>query len=104
MQSRRSCLKSADRAYGDRCGWEQIEPRLAPTPVLAQGFQQSSTQRQIAILAALAFHHPDDHALTIVVADLEMGEFAASHAGGVVRVVLNWTEELKQLAPVRKQP
>src|SRR6266850_1204573 len=30
------------------CG-EQIEPGLAPAPVLAQGFQQGRTQRQITI-------------------------------------------------------
>src|SRR5712691_328695 len=66
-------------------GGEQVEPRLAPTPVLAQGFQYGWTQRQITILAALAFHHSDDHALAIDVADLETSEFAASHAGGVKR-------------------
>src|SRR5271167_4033029 len=35
------------------CG-EQVESGLPPTPVLAQGFQQGWTQRQIPILAALA--------------------------------------------------
>src|SRR5882724_6274566 len=30
--------------------WKQIESGLPPAPVLAQGFQQSWTQRQIAIL------------------------------------------------------
>src|SRR5439155_16484034 len=50
-----------------------------------QRLQQSRTQRQVTIFAALALHHADDHALAIDVADLEMSEFAASHAGGVER-------------------
>src|ERR1017187_4668436 len=44
-------------------GGEQIESGLPPAPVLTQGFQQGWTQRQITILAALAFHHADDHPL-----------------------------------------
>src|SRR6266851_10095109 len=36
------------------CG-EQVESGLAPAPVLAQSFQQGWTQRQVTILAALAF-------------------------------------------------
>ena len=62
------------------CG-EKVEPRFPPAPVLAQSFQQSWTQRQIAIFAALARHHADDHALTVNVGDFETSQFAASHAG-----------------------
>ena len=64
---------------------EHVELRLPPTPVLSQRFQQSWTQRQITIFAALAFHHADDHPLAIDIADFETGQFAASHAGGVER-------------------
>src|SRR6266851_8709750 len=46
------------------CG-KHVELRLAPAPVLAQGFKQGWTQRQIAILAALACHHADDHPLAV---------------------------------------
>src|ERR1039457_5464060 len=66
-------------------GGEQIESGLPPAPVLTQGFQQGWTQRQITILAALAFHHADDHPLAIDIADFETSQFAASHAGGVER-------------------
>jgi len=31
------------------CAGAQIEPGLAPAPVLAQGFQQGWTQRQITV-------------------------------------------------------
>jgi hypothetical protein len=66
------------------CG-EHVELRLPPTPILSQGLQQSRAQRQIAIFAALARHHADDHPLAVNVADLEMSEFAAPHAGAVER-------------------
>ena len=65
--------------------WKQVGLGLAPTPVFPQSFQQRRTQRQVTIFAALALHHPDDHALAIDVADLETSEFASSHAGGVER-------------------
>jgi hypothetical protein len=70
---------SADRALGDRCAWGQIESRFPPAPVFAQDLQQ----RQIAIFAALAGHHADDHSLAIDIAHLEASEFCASHTGAV---------------------
>src|ERR1700682_5774129 len=44
---------------------EQIQLGLPPTPVLAQGFQQRRAERKITILASLALHHADNHAVTI---------------------------------------
>src|SRR6266568_3901002 len=64
---------------------EKIKPGLAPAPVLAQGFQQGWTQRQITIFAALALHHANDHALAIDVADFEMSEFDSQRM--IIRVV-----------------
>src|SRR5208337_3715500 len=56
---------------------------LPPAPILPQRLQQSRTQRQVTIFAALALYHSDDHALAIDVADLETREFGASHAGSI---------------------
>jgi hypothetical protein len=44
------------------------------------------TQGQIAILAALARYHTDDHPRAINVAHLEMNQFGASHACAIVRI------------------
>ena len=77
-----SCPRWVNPAPGGRCG-KQIHPRLAPAPVLAQRLQQGRTQRQITILATLAFHHAMDHALAIDVADLEAGDFAAPQARAI---------------------
>src|SRR5207244_7263823 len=57
-------------------GGEQGEPRLAPTPELAQGWPEGWTQRQITSLATLGFHDSDDHALALAVADIETNEVA----------------------------
>jgi hypothetical protein len=38
-------------------------------------------QRQLPILAALAFHDTDDHALAVDVADLQPRYLGATHAG-----------------------
>ena len=48
-----------------------------------QRLQQRRAQRKIAILAALALDHADDHPLAVDVAQLQMGHFRAAHAGAV---------------------
>ena len=57
--------------------------RLAPAPVGPQCLEQRRAQRQIAVLAALAFDHVDDHALAVDVGELQPRNFAAAHAGAV---------------------
>src|SRR5512142_243488 len=64
---------------------EQIHLWFTPAPVLAQGFQQRRTQRQVAALAALASLDTEDHALAVNVADLQTAYLGAPHPGGVQR-------------------
>ncbi len=54
---------------------EQPCSRLEPAPVSTQRLQQRRAQRKIAILAALALDHADDHPLAVDVAQLQMGHF-----------------------------
>ena len=49
----------------------------------AQGLQQSQAQGQVAILAALAVYHMDDHALAVNIGDLQPGDLGAAHAGAI---------------------
>src|SRR3981189_3065637 len=60
---------------------KQISLWLEPAPMGAQCLKKGWAQRQVAILAALAFHHTDDHALAVDVTELETGDFGAPHAG-----------------------
>ena len=57
-----------------QAGGKQIGARLEPAPVGAQRLQQRRAQGQIAVLAALAVDHVDDHALAVDVADLQPGD------------------------------
>ena len=44
---------------------EQISSWLLPAPILTKGFQQRRTEWQIAVMAALAAFHVNDHSLAI---------------------------------------
>ena len=56
-----------------------------PAPILSQRFQQLWAEGHIAILAALTLLDMNHHPLAVDVADLEMGQFRATHACGVER-------------------
>src|SRR5215467_279724 len=71
--------------YATHARRKQVDLGLTPAPILPQGFQQGWAERQIAIFSALAGDDTDDHSLAINVADLEVREFGATHAGAVER-------------------
>src|ERR1035437_4115827 len=64
-------------------GWKQVGAWLEPAPVGAQSLQQCRTERQVAILPALAVHHVDNHALAVDVGYLQPGNLGAAHARAV---------------------
>ena len=72
-------IRTAPRAATGK----QMHLRFTPAPVLAQGFQQRRTQRQIAALAAPASLDTDDHALAVNVADLQTACLGTPHPSGV---------------------
>ena len=61
--------------------------RLAPeaAPVGAQFFEQLRAEHDIAVLAALALTDMNHHPLAVDVADLQVGCFCATCAGGIHR-------------------
>jgi len=69
--------------FGRVARGKQIYLRLAPAPVGAQRLEQRRAQRQIPILAALAFHHADDHAPAVDVTNLQTGNFGTAHARAI---------------------
>ena len=54
---------------------EQVGLRLEPSPVGPQRLQQRWAQRQVTILASLAVHDMNDHALAVDVGDLQPCDF-----------------------------
>ena len=58
---------------------EQVDLRLEPALVGAQGLQQRLAQWQVAILATLAVYHADDHPLAVDVVDLQADDLGAAH-------------------------
>ena len=64
-------------------GWETSRAWACASASTRAGPQQGWTERQIAIFAALAGHHAEDHPLAIDIADLQTREFGAAHAGAV---------------------
>ena len=64
---------------------EEVRLRAHPAVVLAQGGEQCRAERDLAFVAALAALDPQDHALAIDVADLQLQELAAAQARAVER-------------------
>ena len=64
---------------------EQIRARLvfAPSPILAQSFEQLRRQRQIAVARALPLMHMDQHERRIDVAYLQPRRFGAPQSGRI---------------------
>jgi hypothetical protein len=65
--------------------WKQEVLRLHPSPVAPQFFEQSRTQRHIAVAPALALTHMNHHALAVDVGGLQLAEFGAANARRVQR-------------------
>ncbi len=49
--------------------WKEPCPGLLPSPVFTQCFEESGTERHIAIFTTLAFANVDDHAFAVDVLD-----------------------------------
>src|ERR1700733_10224384 len=62
---------------------KKIDPRLLPSPILTQRFQQSRAERQISTGAALAALHADHHAPAVDIAHLEHRHFRPPHPRAV---------------------
>src|SRR5262245_4229751 len=68
-----------DDLVGHRCfhtpmadgTWKEIEPRLLPTPVLAQRFEQFWTERNVAVACAFTLSDMDHHAFTVDIGPLQ---------------------------------
>src|SRR6476646_10990586 len=75
----------ADRALGMAALPAREQPLLwlvrERAPVLTQLFQQLRAQHHVAIFAAFATLHMDDHAFTIDIAELQPRPFCATQPG-----------------------
>ena len=69
-----------DHLVGDRCvhtalaggAWKQINRRLLPTPMLAHGFEQFRTERDIPVTRAFTLPDMDHHAFAV-----DVGHFSS---------------------------
>ena len=96
---------------------ETIRVRLEPAPVSAQGLQQRRADGQVAVLAALAVDHVNDHALAVDVGAVEHhqqgaleqatagldqpGHFFPAQDVGQLPAHLGIGQELAELVPVQ---
>src|ERR1700685_113336 len=64
---------------------KKINPRLLPSPILTQRFQQRRTEWQISTVAALAALDPNHHAPAVDIAHPEHRYLCSPHACAVKR-------------------
>src|ERR1700751_172788 len=62
---------------------KQVRSRFFPTPVFPECFEQGWSEWKVATDTTLPTFHPNDHALTVDVANLQSGHFRAPHASAI---------------------